>query len=72
MSETKPRLDGEVVELVDELRDRIKFLEGELQRKEAIMLNMTEAMKALTPPATQAEPPVAQEAPTEATEQPGR
>jgi len=29
------------------MRDRIRFLEEEMQRKDAILLNMTEAMKAL-------------------------
>jgi len=33
------------------MRSRIQFLEDELQRKDAILLNMTEAMKALNPPA---------------------
>ena len=42
-------------ELVAELRDRVAFLQRELERKDAIMLNMTEAMKALNPP--RAEPP---------------
>ena len=61
--------------LVARLENEVRFLREELARKDAIMLNMTEAMKALTPPAgvhPQEEPPVAQEAPTEATEQPGR
>jgi hypothetical protein len=35
--------------LLSEMRSRIAFLEGELQRKDAILLNMTEAMKAITP-----------------------
>jgi hypothetical protein len=34
-------------ELVDELSDRVRFLERELERKDAILLNMTEAIKAL-------------------------
>jgi excisionase family DNA binding protein len=54
--------------LVDELRDRVRFLERELERKDAILLNMTEAMKALNPPSPQ-EP---SESPQTATEQPGR
>ena len=37
--------------LISEMRSRIQFLEDELQRKDAILLNMTEAMKALNPPA---------------------
>jgi excisionase family DNA binding protein len=36
--------------LISEMRDRIRFLEDQLQRKDAILLNMTEAMKALSPP----------------------
>ena len=57
--------------LVDTLQEQNRFLREELARKDAIMLNMTEAMKALTPPA-QEEPAAPPEAPTEATEQPGR
>jgi hypothetical protein len=37
--------------LISEMRSRIQFLEDELHRKDAILLNMTEAMKALSPPA---------------------
>jgi excisionase family DNA binding protein len=55
--------------LVGELRERVAFLEGELQRKDAILLNMTEAMKAIAPPAPEEAPT---EAPETATEQPGR
>jgi hypothetical protein len=36
--------------LISEMRSRIGFLEEELRRKDAILLNMTEAMKALNPP----------------------
>jgi hypothetical protein len=36
--------------LMSEMRDRIRFLEEEVQRKDAILLNMTEAMKALSAP----------------------
>jgi hypothetical protein len=36
--------------LISEMKERIGFLEEELRRKDAILLNMTEAMKALTPP----------------------
>jgi hypothetical protein len=32
--------------LMSEMRDRVAFLEEELRRKDAILLNMTEAMKA--------------------------
>jgi hypothetical protein len=48
--------DGGTDVLVEELRDRIAFLqrqlqsrEEELRRRDAILMNMTEAMKALTP-----------------------
>ena len=34
--------------LTSEMRSRIDFLEEELRRKDAILLNMTEAMKAIT------------------------
>jgi excisionase family DNA binding protein len=44
------RQDGESNALISEMHDRIRFLEDELQRKDAILLNMTEAMKALSPP----------------------
>jgi hypothetical protein len=49
--------------LISEMRDRITFLERELERKDAILLNMTEAMKAINPPAqgTPQEPPEAPE-----------
>jgi hypothetical protein len=46
-------------DLVPELRDRIKFLErqleareDELRRRDVMLLNMTEAMKALNPPSS--------------------
>lgn len=52
--------------LVEELRDRVRFLERELERKDAILLNMTEVMRALNPP------PEAPGSPETATEQPGR
>ena len=49
--------DGGTDVPVEELRDRIAFLqrqltsrEEELRRRDAILMNMTEAMKALTPP----------------------
>jgi hypothetical protein len=53
------------------MRERIVFLERELERKDAILLNMTEAMEAIAPPA-QEEAPEPPEAPQTATEQPGR
>jgi len=58
--------------LISEMRDRITFLEGELQRKDAILLSMTEAMKAIAPPAQEEAPRATPEPPTEATPQPGR
>ena len=39
--------------LTSEMRDRIDFLEEELRRKDAILLNMTEAMKAITAGSTE-------------------
>jgi len=44
--------------LTSEMRARIDFLEEELRRKDAILMNMTEAMKALT---ASSEPPGAPE-----------
>jgi uncharacterized small protein (DUF1192 family) len=62
--------------LVSEMRDRIAFLERELERKDALLLNMSEAMKDISPPAQEEEEPPreSREAPvTTATEQqPGR
>jgi excisionase family DNA binding protein len=57
--------------LISEMRGRVQFLEAELQRKDAILLNMTEVMKALSP-SVHEEPSESPGAPTEATEQPGR
>jgi hypothetical protein len=61
------------------MESRIAFLERELdtrsdeiRRRDAIIMNMTEAMKAIAPPAQEEAPPETTEAPTEATEQPGR
>jgi hypothetical protein len=48
-------LEGESGALISELRDRVDFLQRELERKDAILLNMTEAMKALNPPPAQEE-----------------
>ena len=56
--------------LISEMRSRIQFLEDELQRKDAILLNMTEAMKALNPPA-QAAPSDERESPQTVEEQKG-
>jgi hypothetical protein len=57
--------------LISEMRSRIQFLEDELQRKDAILLNMTEAMKALSPPPQEA-PSGARESPETAQEEPER
>jgi hypothetical protein len=54
---TGHRQDGEPSVLISEMRNRIQFLEDELQRKDAILLNMTEAMKALSPPSEARESP---------------
>ena len=48
--------------LVRRLENESEFLRRELERKDAILLNMTEAMKALNPPAQEA-PPKARESP---------
>ena len=53
------------------MRSRIQFLEDELQRKDAILLNMTEAMKALSPP-SQETPPDERESPQTVEEEPER
>jgi hypothetical protein len=52
--------DSGEASLVPELRDRIRFLErqleargAELQRRDVMLINMTEAMKALNPPSSQ-------------------
>jgi hypothetical protein len=58
--------DDAGVDLVHELRDRVRFLERELERKDAILLNMTEAMKAIAPPA----PRLVQEKPERPVEKP--
>jgi excisionase family DNA binding protein len=51
-------------EIEAELREQVEWLRGEIQRKDAILLNMTEAMKAISPPS--------QEASSEARESPER
>jgi hypothetical protein len=62
-SETKYVLDGKSTALISEMRGRIAFLERELearreeiQRRDMIILNMSEAMKALPSPASQETP----------------
>lgn len=61
--------------LLSEMRDRIAFLEQEMEawreesrRKDTIIMNMTEAMKAISPPAEE-EPPESRESPVTATEE---
>src|SRR5215208_649088 len=58
--------------LISEMRSRIQFLEDELQRKDAILLNMTEAMKALNPPPHEAAPQEGRESPQTFEEEPER
>jgi predicted ArsR family transcriptional regulator len=55
--------------LISQMRERLDFLERELEvrseeirRRDTIIMNMTEAMKALNPP-TREEPPEARESP---------
>ena len=49
--------------LVRRLENENEFLRRELERKDAVMLNMTEAMKALNPPVHEAAFPEARESP---------
>jgi hypothetical protein len=57
--------------LVRRLENENEFLRRELERKDAILLNMTEAMKALSPP-SQETPPDERESPQTAQEEPER
>ena len=57
--------------LVRRLENENEFLRRELERKDTILLNMTEAMKALNPPARE-EPSEAREPPETGEEQQGR
>jgi CHC2 zinc finger len=57
--------------LVRRLENENEFLRRELERKDTILLNMTEAMKALNPPA-QEPPSEARESPETVEEQQGR
>ncbi len=41
-------------EVVEDLRDQVRWLREELARRDAILMNMTEAVKALNPPAEEA------------------
>jgi predicted ArsR family transcriptional regulator len=54
--------------LVRRLENENEFLRRELERKDAILLNMTEAMKAISPP-PQVESPEPRESPEAATEE---
>ena len=65
--------------LISEMRDRIGFLERELvarseeiRRRDAIIMNMTEAMKALSPPEQEETPPEPRESHQTATAEPDR
>jgi hypothetical protein len=67
--------------LIARLENEVQFLREELARKDAIMMNMTEAMKAIAPPGQEEEPapPSEAKAPPDRreyavtpTEQPGR
>jgi hypothetical protein len=57
--------------LVRRLENENEFLRRQLEHKDAILLNMTEAMKALNPPAQEA-PSEARESPETGEEQQGR
>ena len=64
--------------LISEMQERLAFLERELdvrteeiRRRDTIIMNMTEAMKALSPPSQEA-PPDERESPETAEEQQGR
>ncbi len=41
---------------VDSLQEQVEFLRRELERKDAILLNMTEAMRSLNPPTSSEAP----------------
>ena len=57
-------------QLVERMASEIEFLRGELQRKDAILLSMTEGLKALEAPSEAREAPVsASEDPDKGTEQ---
>ena len=43
--------------LISQMKERIGFLEEELRRKDAILINMTEATKAITPPTEASQEP---------------
>jgi hypothetical protein len=58
--------------IVERLENEVRFLREELTRKDAILLNMTEVIKAVSPPAQEEAPEGPPEAPISTTEQPGR
>ncbi len=57
--------------IVERLENEVRFLREEVTRKDAILLNMTEVMKAISPPAQEEARERPPEAPVSATEQPG-
>jgi hypothetical protein len=63
-------LEGESGALISELRDRVDFLQRELERKDAILLNMTEALKAISPPEVRESPETPSEPRPSTTEAP--
>src|SRR5215212_7563920 len=59
--------------LISEMRSRIDFLEDELRRKDMILMNMTETMKAITAsPEPRESPEIASEEPTRSETPPER
>jgi hypothetical protein len=65
--------------LISEMESRLAFLENELnirseeiRRRDTIIMNMTETLKALSPPVQEEAPQEPPAAPVTATEQPGR
>ena len=75
-TESRPNVESESSALMFEMRARIRLLEEELEawreesrRKDTIIMSMTEAMKALTPPISQEESSESVEAPVSATEE---
>jgi hypothetical protein len=58
--------------IVERLENEVRFLREEVTRKDAILLNMTEVMKAISPPTQEEAPERPPETPVSATEQPGR
>jgi hypothetical protein len=59
-------------ELIVQLRSEVEAWREESRRKDTIIMNMTEAMKALNPPAQEEAVQEPRGSPSEATEQPGR